>query len=60
MVVCRTAQENGTRANGVSILTGTTKSRFSHIRRSVMSSSNDTKFTVELASTQRRPHSEFE
>ena len=28
MVVCRAAQENEACANGVSILTGTTKSRF--------------------------------
>ena len=30
-VVCRAAQENGAFANGVSILTGTTKSQFSRI-----------------------------
>ena len=49
MVVCHDAtQENGARANGVSILTGTTKSQFSQIRSSVMPYLN---FTVELAST---------
>jgi len=46
-----TAQENGARANGVNILTGTTKLRFSCIRSSMMSNPNGTKFTVELAST---------
>ena len=36
MVVCCVAQKNRVRTNGVSILTGTTKSRFSHICSSVM------------------------
>jgi len=40
------------RTNGVSILAGTGKSQFSHIRSSVMPYPNSTKFTVELASTQ--------
>jgi len=55
MVVCRAAQENGARANGVSILTGTTKSRFLRICSSVIPHPNGTKFTMELASTQGRP-----
>ena len=58
-VVCRAAQENGACANGVSILTGTTKSRFSRIRSSVIPYPNGTKFTVELASTQGRPDFKF-
>jgi len=58
-VVCRTAQKNGARANGVSILTETTKSRFSRIRSSVIPHPNGTKFTVELASTQGRPDFKF-
>ena len=58
-VVCRAAQENGARANVVSILTGTTKSRFSRIRSSVIPYPNGTKFTVELASTQGRPDFKF-
>jgi len=58
-VVCRVAQENGACANGVSILTGTTKSQFSRIRRTVIPHPNDTKFTVELASTQGRPDFKF-
>ena len=49
MIVCCAAQENGMRANGVNILTGTTKSRFSWIRSSMMP---NPKFTVELASIQ--------
>jgi len=57
--VCCAAQENGVRANGVSILTGTTKSRFSHLCSSVIPHPNDTKFTVELASTQGRPDFKF-
>jgi len=55
MVVCRAAQENGARTNVVSILTGPTKSRFSHVRSSVIPYPNGTKFTVELASTQGKP-----
>ena len=50
-VVCRAAQENGGRTNGVSILTRTTKSRFSCIHTSTIPFPNDTKFTVELASS---------
>jgi len=59
MVVCRAAQKNRVRTNGVSILTGTTKSRFSLIRSSVIPYPNGTKFTVELASTQGRPDFKF-
>jgi len=55
-VVCCVAKENWTQTNGVSILTGATKSRFSHICSSMIPYPNDTKFTVELASTQGRPH----
>ena len=58
-VVCRAAQENGACTNIVSILTGTTKSRFSRIRNSVIPYPNGTKFTVELASTQGRPDFKF-
>ena len=57
---CRAAQENGVRANGVSILTGATKSRFSRIRSSVIPNPSGTKFTVEVSSTQGKPHSKFE
>jgi len=59
MVVCRSAQENGAHANEVSILTGNTKLRFSHICHSVMPYPNETKFNVELASTQGRPDFKF-
>jgi len=58
-IVCRAAQENGGRANGVSILTGTTKSRFSRICHSVIPYPNGTKSTVELASTQGKPGFKF-
>ena len=58
-VVCCAAQENGARANGVSILTGATKLRFSRIRSSVIPYPNGTKFTVELASTQGGQISNF-
>ena len=47
MVVCCVAQENVVRANGVSALTGITKSRFSCIYSSMMPYPNDTKFTGE-------------
>ena len=60
MVVCRATQENGAHAIGVSILIGTTKSQFSRICSSVMSDLNNTKFTMEVSSTQGRPHSKFE
>ena len=53
-VVCRAAQENGGRTNGVSILTGTTKSWFSQICSSMIAYPNGTKFTVELASMKER------
>jgi len=58
-VVCRVAQENGGRANVVSILTETTKLRFSHNCSSVMAYPNGIKFTVELASMKGRPHFKF-
>ena len=48
-VVCRAAQKNGLSADGVGILTGTVKSRFSCVRSSVMSYPNSNMFTVELA-----------
>ena len=50
-VVCRAAQENRGCTIGVSILTRTTKSRFSRIHSSLICSPNGTvtKFTVELA-----------
>jgi len=59
-VVCRAAQENGARANGVSILTGTTNSRFSRICSSVIAYPNGTKFTVELASIKEKSHFKFQ
>ena len=58
-VVCCAAQENGASANRVSILTETTKLRFSRIRSSVIPHPNGTKFTVELASTRGRPDFKF-
>jgi len=58
-VVCRAAQENEAHANGVSTLTGTTKSRFSRICSSVIAYPNGTKFTVELAFMKGRPHFKF-
>ena len=61
MVVCRAIQENGGHTNGVSIYIDRNKKvTISRIRSSMMSSPNGTKFTVELASMQRRPHSKFE
>ena len=48
-VACCVDQENGVCTNRVSISTGTAKSQFSHIRGSVMSSPNGTKFTMKLA-----------
>ena len=59
MVVCCAGKENWARVNRVSILTGTTKSRFSLIRSSVMSDPNGTKFTMEVPSTQGRLHFKF-
>ena len=50
--MCHTDQEKGVRANGVSILTGTTNSRFSRIRSSVMPDPNGIKFTVSMPFTQ--------
>ena len=58
MVVCHAAQENGARASGVSILTGTINSKFSHICSSVMPDPNSIK--LEVPSTQGRLHSKFE
>ena len=50
-VVCHVAQKNRARVNvRVSILTETTKSQFSRICSSVMSSPNGIKFTVDLFS----------
>jgi len=46
-------------ANGVSILTGTTKLQFLHIRSSMVPYPNGNKFTVELAYIQVSPHSKF-
>ena len=57
---CRVAQENGARANVVSILTGTTKLRFSCIYSSVMYYPNFTYFTLEVPSTQGRLHFKYE
>ena len=54
------AQENGVGANEVSILTGTTNLQFSLIHSSVMPDPNGTKFTVEVPSSQGRPHSQLE
>ena len=51
---------NGTRAHNVSILTGTTKSRFSRIRSSMMPQPNCTKFAVELLSIQGMLSFKFE
>ena len=56
MVVYHAAQENRARTNGVSIFTRTIKSQFSRIRSSVMPNPYGTKFTMELVSTQGRPH----
>ena len=58
-VVCHAAQENGACANVLSILTGTTKSRFSRIHSSVIPCPNGTKFNVELAATKGRPDFKF-
>ena len=52
-------QENGAYANGVSILTGTTQLRFSHICSSMMAYPNGTKFTMELASMKGRLRFKF-
>ena len=60
MVVCCVAQENEVHANYTSILTGTTKLRFSCIHSSVVFYLIDTKFAVEVPSYQRRLHTKFE
>ena len=60
MVVCRAAQENGARASYVSILTGITKSRFSHIRNSMIFYPKNTKAAVEVPAYQGRQHTKFE
>ena len=44
--MCRAAQENRAHANGVSILTGTTKSRFSRIYSSIIAYLNGTKVSL--------------
>ena len=59
MAVSCEAQENGVHDNGVSILQEY-QSQYSRIHSSVMSHPNGTKFTLELASMQGRPHSKFE
>ena len=59
-VVCRAAQENGARANYVSILTGTTKSWFSHIHNSVVFYLINSKVAVEVPAYLRRLHIKFE
>jgi len=58
-VVCCADQENGAHANRVSILTGTTNSRFSRIRSSMMLDPNGIKFIMKVPSTKGRPHSNF-
>jgi len=61
MVVCRAAQENRGRANYVSILlTGTTKSRFSHIRNSMIFYLKNNKVAVEVPAYQGRLLTIFE
>ena len=49
MEVCHAAQGNGAHANGVSLLTGTTKLQFSCIHSSMMSCPNGAKLIVKLA-----------
>ena len=53
-------KKTGARATYVSILTGTTKSRFSRICISVISYPINTKFIVKLLSIYGRPHTKFE
>ena len=57
---CLAVQENGVDANRVSILTRTTKLRFSHIHSSLMPNPNGTKFTVEIAFIQGTQDFKFE
>jgi len=59
-VVCCAAEENGARANYVSILTGTTKLRFSHIHNSVVFYLINPKVAVEVPAYQGRLHTKFE
>ena len=56
----KTTKQNVHKRSEYFILTGTTNSQFSRIRSSVMPDPNGTKFTVEVPSTQGRPHSKFE
>ena len=58
--MCRAAQENEARENYVSILTGTTKSRISHILNSMVFYPKNTKVAVELPVYQGRLHTKFE
>ena len=58
--MCPAAQENGARANYMSILTGTTKSRFSRIHNSVVFYLINPKVAVEVPAYQRRVHTKFE
>ena len=59
-VVCHTAQENGARANYMSILTVTTKLRFSPIYSSVVFYLINPKVAVDVPVYQRRLHTKFE
>ena len=59
-VVFRVAQENVARINYVSILTGTIKSRFSHIHNSVVFYLINSKVAVEVPAYQRWLHTKFE
>ena len=58
--VCHAAQENGACANYVSILTGTTKSRYSRIHNSVVFYLINSKVAVEVPAYQRGLHTIFE
>ena len=58
--MCRAAQENRTRANYLSILTGTTKLQFSPIHNSVVFYLINSKVAVEVPAYQRRLHTKFE
>ena len=55
--MCSVAQESKV---CVSIFTGRARLQFSCICSAVMSDSNGTKFTMEVPSTQGRPHSKVE
>ena len=54
--MCCAAQENGVRANYVSILTGTTKSQFWRIRNSIIFYLKNTKVAVEVPTYQGTLH----